>query len=142
MDELDTLFNLDSSLDVLDKTVHEKSVMARRLNQHQLTAHQEASRQHTGTGARGSAEEDSGSRRAPEPSNRELTAEAKGRPAPKPRLSHLLQQRYSFCKQSAGGKAPTDNGHPGYATRNTRVDTDLTIAERPHSAHSRASVRV
>lgn len=26
MDELDTLFKLDSSLDVLDKTVHEKCV--------------------------------------------------------------------------------------------------------------------
>lgn len=55
MDELDTLFKLDSSLDVLDKTVHEKLV-APSFRLPPLTLGQKAGRQHTSTGARGPAE--------------------------------------------------------------------------------------
>jgi hypothetical protein len=101
MSELDALFNLDSSLDTLDKTVNEKSVSVFRLKRLQLTASQEASSQHTSTGTRGTAEAATRGRGATQPGDRQLAAQAQG---------------HSACQQSAGSKAPTDNGHPGYAT--------------------------
>lgn len=112
MDELDTLFNLDSSLDTLDKTIHEKFVSVCYLMLLQLTALQEASRQHTSTRTRGPAEKATRSRGAIEPGDWQLATQAKG-------YSRRHQQGDCPSSQSAVGEAPAGNGHPGYAMRNT-----------------------
>lgn len=122
MSELDTLFNLDSSLDTLDKTVHDKLVIDLQVKCLQLTAYQKAGRQHTSTGARGSAEAATRGRGTSEPGNWQLVPKAQGQPAPKPHVRPLPRQGHSSCQQPAGSQTPTDNGHPRYAARSTQEE--------------------
>ncbi|KAJ4381040.1 hypothetical protein N0V86_003387 [Didymella sp. IMI 355093] len=95
MSELDTLFNLDSSLDTLDKTVNEKK-QAVNTQAQELEALQRRLRE---------AEE---------------------------RLSQATGNSPPKRKDTAPANSPLAARHP----------QTMDIPERPHSAHSRASVKV
>ncbi|KAF3008802.1 hypothetical protein E8E13_010555 [Curvularia kusanoi] len=109
MDELDTLFNLDNSLDLLDKTVTEKKHAVNTQAQ-ELEALQKRLRE---------AEE--------------RLNQATGSSPPKQRE---IQQR-TPASASPHNKDPYANNP--LAARHPQT---MDIPERPHSAHSRASVKV
>ncbi|KAF3046806.1 hypothetical protein E8E11_004337 [Didymella keratinophila] len=110
MTELDALFNLDSSLDTLDKTVHEKkqavSTQAQELEALQRRLREAEERLSQATGNSPPKRKDS-QRRSP--------------------ISGVFPN-----KDTASANSPLAARHP----------QTMDIPERPHSAHSRASVKV
>ncbi|KAJ4994485.1 hypothetical protein SVAN01_00314 [Stagonosporopsis vannaccii] len=121
MDELDTLFNLDSSLDTLDKTIHEKK-QAVNTQAQELEALQRRLRE---------AEE--------------RLSKATGNSPPKRKDAAVFP-----TKDTAAANSPLAARHaqtmdiPGTLSTQPLLHTlrMLIPAERPHSAHSRASVKV
>ncbi|KAJ4402217.1 hypothetical protein N0V91_007425 [Didymella pomorum] len=107
MTELDALFNLDSSLDTLDKTVHEKK-QAVNTQAQELEALQRRLRE---------AEE--------------RLSQATGTSPPK--------RKDSQRRSPISGVFPNKDTAPANSPLAAR---HMDIPERPHSAHSRASVKV
>ncbi|KZM19201.1 uncharacterized protein EKO05_0006413 [Ascochyta rabiei] len=109
MNELDSLFNLDSSLDTLDKTVHDKKQAVSTQAQELEALHKRL-------------------REAEERLNKAAATSPPRQDAPYRAPTHSL--------------FPNKDTAPASSSLAARHPQTMDIPERPHSAHSRASVKV